>query len=365
VSLRERLAAQIAQSGPISVAQFMAAALYDPREGYYATRAAIGVDFTTAPEISQMFGELIGLWCAHEWGALGAPSPLHWIELGPGRGTLIADAWRASRIGHGFQQAARVSLLEVNAGLKAQQATALAQVGARADWPVQLGDVAAGPSLIIANEFFDCLPIRQFVRGAFGLQIEGRARAMSWRERVIGCDSEGLLVFGLSPTPRAIEAVLAPTLSDAGEGVIAETAPGLPAWVDAIAARLAAAPGRALIIDYAGDGEGDTLQAVREGKRIDPLAAPGECDLTARVDYAALKRLARASGLDVAGPVGQGAFLRVLGIDQRAEALARARPDHAEAIIAAHHRLTAADEMGELFQVLCLSSRQLPPPAGL
>lgn len=354
--LAQRLAAQIQQTGPLTVAQYMAACLYDPRDGYYTRAPSIGGegDFITAPEVSQMFGELIGLWCVHEWDALARPKTTEWIELGPGNGALISDAWRASRISPAFRESARLHLLEVSEPLKARQADALGKLGARPRWHERIEALPEGPSLIIANEFFDCLPMRQFVRIEDG-----------WRERVIGLDDDGALTFGLFPnTIRVDDPLIPPALHDAAPGAIAEIAPAFTGWVDAIATRLLRAPGRALIIDYAGDGRGDTLQALRAHRKQGPLDAPGEADLTAHVDFIALRILARASGLQVSGPTPQGDFLRALGINERAAALAQAHPERAERIARELHRLTAATEMGVLFKVLCLSSPNLPPPAG-
>jgi SAM-dependent MidA family methyltransferase len=344
--LAERLAAQIAQTGPMSVAQFMAAALHDPQHGYYSRGGAIGGDFITAPEVSQMFGELIGLWCAHEWEALGRPDPVAIIELGPGTGALISDAWRAWRATGDLRAAAQLHLVEISPGLRAAQAEALARAGARASWHAALGDTPRLPALIIANEFLDCMPIRQFVRSKTG-----------WREKQVGVDADGALRFGLGPP-------LPPPADDAEIGSIREVAPGLPALIDQLAQRLHAAPCRALIIDYGGDGAGDTLQAVRRHAKIDPLAAPGEGDLTAHVDFVTLARLARDAGLDVAGPRPQGEFLCALGLEARAAALARAHPERAERIGRELQRLSHPDAMGVLFKALCLSSPSLPPPAG-
>lgn len=351
-NLKQKLLQQIAAHGPISVAEFMAACLHDAEHGYYATRPALGGadgDFITAPEASQMFGELIGLWCVHEWDVLARPTPFALIELGPGTGALISDAWRAARVRQEFRDGARIHLVETSTPLKAAQAHALREVGAAALWCDELENIAAAPSLIVANEFLDCLPIQQFVRMPDG-----------WRERLI-CANGGEVRFALARLvlrqPPGVELSRRP-------GDIYEFAPGLSAWVDTIARRLKAAPGRVLIIDYAGDGEGDTLQAVQAHKKVSPLATPGEADLTARVDFVTLKVLARASGLDVAGPVTQADFLNALGLPARAEALATAHPKRAERIARELSRLTGGDQMGTLFKVLCLSTPNLPKPAG-
>lgn len=347
MSLKEKLVEHIRENGPMTVAEFMAACLYDPKEGYYATRPAIGgenADFLTAPEASQMFGELIGLWCAHEWTALGRPA-FNLIELGPGRGVLMQDILRATRNVEGFHAAASVIFIEMSAPLREQQAQRVPE----AEWALRLEDAPPGPSLIIANEFLDCLPIRQFVHGENG-----------WHEKLVGLDEADKLTFGLSaPIP-------APD-SDDEIGAVREVAPGLDAIVYEIERRLHDAPGRALFIDYgyAAPEGADTLQALRRHTKVDPLEAPGEADLTAHVNFGHLARLAANADLAVAGPISQGDFLRGLGIEMRADALARANPAYVERLARELRRLTHAEEMGALFKAMCLSSPDLPRPAGL
>lgn len=346
MSLKQKLVEHIEQNGPMTVAEYMAACLYDPEDGYYATRPSIGgesADFLTAPEASQMFGELIGLWCAHEWEALGKPA-FNLIELGPGRGVLMQDTLRATQRADGFHDAASVMLVEMSEPLIAEQAARVPT----ADWTARLEDAPPGPSFIIANEFLDCLPVRQFVRGENG-----------WHEKLVGLDEANQLIFGLS-------AVLTAPDSDDEIGAVREVAPSLPTFVYEIERRLQADPGRALFIDYGYvTSEGaDTLQALQRHKKVDPLDAPGESDLTAQVHFAHLAMLAKDAGLDVYGPAPQGHFLRSLGIELRAEALARANPGHGERLQRELKRLTHPDEMGVLFKVICLSSPGLPPPAG-
>ena len=346
VSLKQKLIEHIRENGPITVAEFMAACLYDPDDGYYATRPAIGgasADFLTAPEASQMFGELIGLWCAHEWEALGKPA-FNLIELGPGRGMLMQDALRATQRLDGFRAAASITLVETSEPLREQQAARVAE----AEWAAHIEDAPPGPSLIIANEFLDCLPIRQFYRGEDG-----------WHEKLVGLNETDQLTFGLSTALPAPE-------SEDDLGAVREIAPGLESIIYEIERRLHEAPGRALIIDYGYvQAEGaDTLQALKRHKKADPLETPGEADLTAHVDFGHIARLAHDAGLAVHGPTTQGAFLRGLGIDVRADALARANPAHAERLSRELRRLTHDDEMGALFKVICLSSPNLPPPAG-
>jgi NADH dehydrogenase [ubiquinone] 1 alpha subcomplex assembly factor 7 len=346
VSLKDKLIEHIRENGPMTVADYMAACLYDPEDGYYATRPSIGgasADFLTAPEASQMFGELIGLWCAHEWEALGKPA-FNWIELGPGRGVLMQDALRATQRIEGMHDAASVVLVETSEPLRDAQAERVPA----AEWAARLEDAPPGPCLVIANEFFDCLPIRQFFRGEDG-----------WHEKLVGLDEAEQLTFGLS-------AALPAPDSDDELGAVREIAPDLESLIYEIERRLHEAPGRVLIIDYGyATSEGaDTLQALKHHRKIDPLETPGEADLTAHVDFGRIAHLAEAAGLQVHGPISQGAFLRALGIDFRAEALARANPTHAERLKREIRRLTHADEMGALFKVICLSSPNLPPPAG-
>ncbi len=353
-ALKQRLLDIIAQDGPLTIAQYMAFCLHDPAHGYYSTRPAIGADgdFITAPETSQMFGELIGIWCAQSFIDLGSPAACNLIELGPGSGVLMADAWRASKALPGFSAAAQIHFVEPSAPLRAAQADNLARIGAQARWIGQLADAPAGASLIIANEYLDCLPIRQFVR-----------TETDWRERLVGA-RDGELAFGLAPAPA--NGAVPDVLHSAPPGATFETRDALPAFVAALAARLQSAPGRALLIDYgtATTTGGDTFQAVRAHRSADPLAEPGEADLTAHVDFDVLAALARAAGLDVAGPISQARFLGALGIETRARALQAAKAAKADVIERQLRRLTAPDQMGGLFQAICFSSPGLPPAPG-
>jgi NADH dehydrogenase [ubiquinone] 1 alpha subcomplex assembly factor 7 len=358
--LLERLAARIASDGPISVAAYMADALYDARAGYYRVKDPIGAgaDFVTAPEISQMFGELVGLWAVQSWLDLGAPAAFDLIELGPGRGTMLADALRAGRLKPEFLAAARVTLVEASPALQAVQARTLEAAPCPMAWMERL-PAGERPLIVLANEFLDCLPVRQFVKH------DG-----VWRERVVGLDpaAPGRLAFQLAPGPLAARdlALVPPTLRDAPDDALVEVRPGVESLVDTLAARFATAPGRALFIDY-GPAEsevGDTLQAIKAHQKVDALAFPGEADLTARVDFAELARLAQAAGLEVAGPVAQGAWLKALGIEHRAAALRQARPDQKSTIARQLHRLTDNAEMGGLFKALAISSPGLPAAAG-
>ncbi len=358
-ALGDRLAARIARLGPITVADYMAAALTDPEAGYYMTGDPFGArgDFVTAPEVSQMFGELIGLWCADTWARMGAPDPVLLVELGPGRGTLMADALRAQRVVPNCRAALRPQLVEISPALGARQRETLAATGVEASWHERLDQVPEGPLLVIANEFFDALPIRQFER-----------RPEGWCERLVGLGPNGKqLAFALGPPSAQAQVQVPAALRAAPAGAVVEvSAPGIAIAAE-IGRRLAAHGGAALIVDYghAAPRTGATLQAVRRHAAHNVLAEPGSADLTAHVDFAALGRAATEAGARVYGPVDQGELLGALGIGARAEALrGGASPAQAAAVDAARHRLTDAAEMGTLFKALALSHPDLGAPAG-
>jgi len=345
----------------MSVGSYMAEALYDARAGYYRTKDPIGAgaDFITAPEISQMFGELIGLWAVQTWLDLGAPETFDLIELGPGRGTMMADILRAARLKPAFLAAARVTLVEASPALQAVQADVLSDAPCPLMWTGQLTGGQTRPAIVIANEFLDCLPVRQFIKH------EG-----AWRERLVGCDPENSesLAYQLAPISliaRDLEFV-PPSLRDAPDGALVEARPTVEPLLLTLADRFAAAPGRALIIDYGPEASeiGDTVQALRSHAKVDPLAFPGESDLTARVDFAELRRIAERHGLSVDGPIGQGAWLHALGLEHRAAALRQSDPANKAVIARQVHRLTDAAEMGALFKVMCLSATDLLPATG-
>ncbi len=347
-ALAEILAARIRANGPISLADYMTECLLNPTFGYYTTREPFGLagDFTTAPEISQMFGELVGLSLAQSWLDQGSPSPFTLAEIGPGRGTLMADALRATRAVPGFHAAMRLTLIEPSPRLRALQAATLhphAPV-----WLDRVQDLPDLPLYLIANEFFDALPIRQFQR--FGPH---------WRERLVGLGRKGL-IFGLGPILPV--SALTHRLADTTEGQIVEVCPQAQPVMAEIAARLMQ-KGAALIIDYGDWGAlGDTFQALRAHTPIDPFATPGEADLTAHVDFQAL---AQAASPAAHAYTTQGAYLAALGIAQRSARLARNISDTAlQSHLAATHRLTAASEMGTLFKVLAVHPAQSPPPPG-
>lgn len=355
--IADRLRDRIRQTGPMSIAAFMTEALFDPRDGYYATKDPIGAgaDFITAPEISQMFGELMGLWAAQSWMDMGKPGAFQLVELGPGRGTMMADALRAARTVPGFMDAAHVVLIEASAALKAVQAQTLGPTGAQIRWVDRLESVPPGPAIVLGNEFLDCLPVRQAIR-----------RGDAWHERMIGLDADEAFVFVLGPPLGADADFIPERLRDAPEDSLVELRPGDRQVVDALAARFAEAPGRALFIDYgpALSETGDTLQAVKAHKKVPPLEAPGTADLTARVDFESLAAAARAAGLAVSGPVTQGDFLIGLGLEARAAALCQAAPDKRALFARQVWRLTDAEQMGTLFKLVCLDADGLPAPPG-
>ena len=339
------IARRIALTGPISVADFMAEALGHPRLGYYRQARPLGAagDFTTAPEISQMFGELIGAWLAERWLAMDRPE-VALIELGPGRGTLMADALRATRGVPGFHAALRLHLVETNTELRAEQQCALAAF--TPSWHERFEEVPAGPMLLVANEFFDALPVRQFEKTDRG-----------WRERMIGLAPDGeTLIFALAPgaTP------FARFLSEASDGAQAEISEAGHALAAAIGARVKRDGGWALIIDYGYEsGMAASLQAVRGHKGASVLDGPGETDLSAHVDFAALAAAAEAPTF---GPVSQADFLHRLGLLQRAETLkARASEAQRRALDVTLARLIEPDQMGTLFRVMAVGDGRSTP----
>ena len=355
--LADRLRERIARDGPLALDAFIDACLADPEAGYYRARTAIGGegDFITAPEISQVFGELIGLWAAAVWEQLGRPDPVHLVELGPGRGTLIADALRAiDRAVPAMADALRLFLVETSPRLRQVQARTL--TGRRAAAPVWLerfSEVPAGPLILVANEFFDALPIRQFVRAGGG-----------WRERRVGLAAPAdRFAFVLAD---AAAPALPAALAEAADGDVVEVSPAADALAGAIAGRIVEGGGAALIVDY-GHGRpafGDTLQAVARHRYADPLAAPGEADLSHHVDFATLAAACRHEGAAVHGPIPQGLFLGRLGAAERGDALARAAPERAHAIEGAVRRLVHPGRMGVLFKALAVTASSAPPPPG-
>lgn len=347
-ALIDRITDEIRRDGPLSVARYMEICTADPQAGYWQRAATIGTggDFVTAPEISQVFGELIGLWSAVTWQQMGSPDPVRLIELGPGRGTLMRDVLRTvGRAIAPYHAAADVHLVELSRPFRAAQEVALAGLtSSPPHWHDAVADVPDGPALVIANEFLDALPIRQFAC------TDG-----IWLERVVALGPDGALRFDF----RAADHPPDPT--GHVEGLV-ETREAEDVLLQTLVKRKG--PLAALFIDYgpAEDATGDTLQAMRRHAYVDPLTDPGSADLTAHVHFARFARKARALGFDVDGPITQAEFLGALGLAPRASRLMAANPDQAAAIELAAQRLVAPTGMGSLFKVLCVRSKGVPVP---
>jgi NADH dehydrogenase [ubiquinone] 1 alpha subcomplex assembly factor 7 len=357
--LEAEIRRMIAAEGPLRVSEYMRLCLTHPRQGYYATRDPFGAagDFVTAPEVSQMFGELIGLWAAAVWRQMGSPAPIRLVELGPGRGTLMADALRATKVAPDFRAALAVDLVEISEVLHGRQQEMLADAGVPLAWHGDISEVPDGPLIVIANEFFDALPVEQAVRAPDG-----------WHARMVGIGPDDRLAFALHPAPMLrADAILPPDVRDAPAGALVEWRSDRPAA--GLSERVARRGGVALVIDYghADSAVGETLQAVGRHRFADVLETPGEVDLTAHVDFAALGRVATRAGARPHGPVAQGSFLRRLGIEARAATLkAAATPGQSSQIDAALARLTGSDrgQMGALFKALAIADRSLGPLPG-
>ncbi len=343
--------------GPIPVDRYMDLCLGHPDAGYYTTRDPFGQsgDFVTAPEVSQMFGELIGLWCAHVWTTMDSPR-FNLIELGPGRGTLMADLLRAAAKIPGFIDAASIGLVEISPALRQRQSETLAEHVDAIQWFDRFNDAPDGPAIIVANEFLDALPVRQFERTEDG-----------WCERMVGAEPDGAPKLGLMPSP-VPDALLPSHATGAGPGSVIEVSRAVAEVTAEIAQRIGSRGGAALFIDYGHvrSAVGETLQAVRAHRYAGILERPGECDLTAHVDFAAVSQVVSEKGVTVHGPVTQADFLNALGIRTRADMLKTGLPTDRQAGIDRDvRRLTAPEEMGEMFKVLAITSPDLPPPPGV
>jgi SAM-dependent MidA family methyltransferase len=353
VTLKDRLVREITLTGPMTVSDYVTRCLHDPQAGYYATRPALGEggDFITAPLVSQMFGELIGLWAVETWQRLGAPERVRLVEVGPGDGTLMDDALRAARLVPGFLEACDLILIEPSGPLRAAQARRLGQADVEPRWVRSLAQIETdAPVILIANEVLDCLPARQFVKTDGG-----------WAERRVGVTDDGDLTFGLVAITGGFER---PGFA-VEPGQVIEVSEQQAAFGRDLAALMREATGAALLIDYGRDrpGPGDTLQALRRHAKIDPLEAPGEADVTQWADFPAVLEAAVRAGADVTGCLGQGDFLRRLGIEARAERLAAGRAEAAPVIARQLARLTAEDQMGVLFTAAAIfSPHSLPVP---
>ena len=346
MSLKARLVREIVLTGPMTVADYVLRCLHDPQDGYYATRPGLGVDgdFITAPMVSQMFGELVCLWAVEVWRQLGSPGRFTLVEVGPGDGTLMDDILRTAKRAPGFLEACDVVLIEPSPFLRDAQARRLEGSAVTPRWVASLDAIDAGaPVILVANEMLDCLPVRQFMRTEEG-----------WAERCVGVDEAGDLIFGLTAAP----AGFTPPPYPVEVGQIVETSPHQAQFGRDCAALMVQATGAALLIDYGRDtpGPGDTLQALSQHKAVDPLASPGEADLTQWADFPALLAAAMSAGAAVTPCIGQGDFLRAMGIEVRAARLKEARPDGAALLARQMNRLIADDEMGTLFKACAIFS---------
>jgi SAM-dependent MidA family methyltransferase len=354
--LETEIRRRIALAGPMPVAEYMALCLFDPTHGYYTTHDPFGArgDFITAPEVSQMFGELIGLWVSAVWKQMGAPENVRLIELGPGRGTMMKDALRAVKIVPAFRAAVVVHLVEASPLLQAQQEKALDDAGVPVFWHAVLAEVPKGPAIVLANEFFDALPVNQAIKTDRG-----------WHERRIQIDSTDQLAFTIAHEPMPFfQTLLPPDLHAPRVGAIFEWRADTEA-ID-LGRRVADGRGAALVIDYGHTqtGLGETLQAVGQHAYADPLTLPGSLDLTAHVDFQSLARAVEAMGTIGFGPIEQSLFLRRLGIEQRAAALKATA--NSTAIDQALTRLIGQSRtaMGELFKVAAFAHPSVGVPPG-
>jgi NADH dehydrogenase [ubiquinone] 1 alpha subcomplex assembly factor 7 len=355
-ALYQEIAGVIAQEGPISLERYMSLCLSHPRLGYYTTHNPFGAsgDFITAPEISQMFGELLGVWMIEAWTAAGNPANSRLVELGPGRGTLMSDVLRVARIAPTFLANIQVDLVEISPVLRDLQRQMLSGDAPPISWRSDVEEVPRAPLFILANEFFDALPARHFVKTSSG-----------WHERLVGLNDRGALIFGLASHPEPGLHIPAP------EGSVIEVSAIAQRLMAEIAERIVADGGVLLVVDYgyAQTTLGESLQAVARHGYVDPLQSPGEADLTTHVDFAALKRAAKARGAKVQGPVTQGSFLNRLGIARRADALMRKANESQRAEIeSALERLAGSGDprhcMGDLFKAMAVMHPEMPDLPG-
>lgn len=364
VSLADRIARSIRMDGPMPLAQFMQFCLADPHQGYYARENVLGAegDFITAPEISQMFGELIGIWCVAAWQAIGAPAHFVLAEAGPGRGTMLADMLRAARGTSGFCEAVELVLIETSPAMIAAQRENIPDLPVEPRWTGSLQETGEGPLVLVGNEFLDALPVRQFIKTGAG-----------WRERCVGLDENGCLQW-IAGAGLAGASILPSSAAAAPVGAVFEYGQARNAWMEHLSEMLVQRGGAALIVDYghAKAGLGDTFQAVSRHMFADPLNLPGQADLTAHVDFDALRRSAAEAGAHVSPIATQRQFLLSMGLAERASVLADAKPAHVGARIeSGAARLVDENQMGSIFKVMAVTGPDdaqalaiLPPFAG-
>lgn len=361
MSLEGHIKRLIDLCGPMDIGTYMQTCLGHPEHGYYVSRSAIGAegDFITAPEISQMFGELIGIWCADLWIRSGK-GEINLLECGPGRGTLMADMLRATRGIEGFHSSIKLHFLETSPRLREQQARALGDLEGDLSSPIWHDDLSTVPEdkslFSIANEFLDALPIRQLVKSADG-----------WLEKCVHVNQKNELTYITKPAEAELITLLPQQSRNANQGDVYEISPSRYGWLNSFADKLKKTSGAGLFIDYGFDGpaRGDTLQAVQDHKYADPLAMPGKADLTAHVDFSQIREVAKETDTTFYGVQKQGVFLKHLGIEQRAEILkSQVDNDTAGRIAEDLYRLVSENEMGELFKVVCLTSPDFSVPEG-
>jgi NADH dehydrogenase [ubiquinone] 1 alpha subcomplex assembly factor 7 len=356
--LKKILIEEIAANGPMLLADYMARALADPAHGYYMQRrpfgrqADDGGDFVTAPEVSQMFGELIGAWLADLWHRMGQPNDFCLVELGPGRGTLMADILRAANVLPDFLKAAQVHFIETSPQLRDAQALAVPH----AHWHDDLSTLPDAPTLMVANEFFDALPVQQYCK-----------HGADWMPIMVTADGDELaLTEGGAVSMPFSDALSACLPDDISDGAIVESAVAVERAMQQLGQHIATHGGAALLIDY-GHAEaacGDSFQAMRGHGYVDPLAEPGLADLTAHVNFPLLAHIAEAAGLATAPITAQGVFLEALGLSLRSQQLIQLSPERERDIESERHRLAAPQEMGNLFKVLGVAHKDMPPLAG-
>lgn len=356
-ALETEIRTRIEAEGPLSIAEYMTLCLTHPSEGYYTNRHPIGGrndgDFITAPEVSQMFGELIGVWCMEVWRALGSPKPFNLVELGPGRGTLIRDLLRAGKAIPEFINAAKIHLMEISPTLQKQQAELLAEHINPPNWFSEIAHLPDGPSIIIANEFLDALPFHQWVKFND-----------NWHERAVGLENDKLS-FTLRPN-KLPHHELPPGHAAQKNGTVFETAPAREAQISTIAEKLKLQTGAALFIDYGHfrSDFGDTFQAIKSHKFTNPLHSPGKADLTNHVDFEPLMMSAKAAGCVLPPPATQGKFLLQLGLLERAGVLGSDQSKEAQVELhQAVERLAGNQQMGELFKTMAFSSHAINWPS--
>jgi NADH dehydrogenase [ubiquinone] 1 alpha subcomplex assembly factor 7 len=359
----EKINKKILETGPITIAEFMTICLLDPTDGYYPTRDPFGKDgdFITSPEISQMFGELIGLWCMQTWHDMGQPKKINLIEYGPGRGIMMQDIVRVAKLDKGFLESISITLIEASPVLESIQAETLSEAPCPVNWSPNIEEIPQMPSIILGNEFLDCLPIRQFIQTDKNLGLNG------WRERLVTVKNNKL-GFGISPFELAEwqKKELPNSHHKAIQNDLLEFCPAFSQIIDELKSRSLNSNTRALFIDYgpATTDFGDTLQSLQKHKKINVFSDLGNADLTARVNFEHLANLSKANNLSVTSVITQGEFLCNMGIKVRAEKLMKAKPELRNNIQRQLNKLISQDEMGALFKVICFQSEELGLPLG-